>query len=219
PAPGAGPRLPAPPPLQQLVAPQRGGAGARAGSLHAAHAPERRGPLRCPQWRPGARDVGGGQRRGAGRGERRDDAGRRPAPARLGARQAGRAHGRGAPARGGQQQPPGAGPARRSDQQQRGRERHSRRRHTRLTRLDNGPTRHVTTRRLDGLGAVDVTTAPMLSLLIHAALGALTVGVFFVANAHLYRGDWPGSRTTFLEGLYYVLAVGSLCTGWYFNVQ
>jgi len=59
----------------------------------------------------------------------------------------------------------------------------------------------------------------MLSLLAHAALGALTIGVFFFFNARLYRRDWKGSRTTFLEGLYYVLAVGSVCTGWYFNVQ
>ena len=59
----------------------------------------------------------------------------------------------------------------------------------------------------------------MTSLLIHAALGALTIGVFFYVNAHLYRSDWVGSRMTFLEGLYYVLAVGSVCTGWFFNVD
>jgi len=59
----------------------------------------------------------------------------------------------------------------------------------------------------------------MTSLLIHAALGALTVGVFFYANAYLYRGDWAGSRATFLEHLYYALAVVSVCLGWYFNVR
>ena len=59
----------------------------------------------------------------------------------------------------------------------------------------------------------------MTSLFIHAALGALTIGVFFYVNAHLYRSDWRGSRMTFFEGLYYVLAVGSVCTGWFFNVQ
>ncbi len=59
----------------------------------------------------------------------------------------------------------------------------------------------------------------MTSLLVHAALGALTIGVFFYVNAHLYRSDWAGSRVTFLEGLYYALAVGSVCVGWYFNVQ
>ena len=59
----------------------------------------------------------------------------------------------------------------------------------------------------------------MLSLLIHAALGLLTIAVFFYVNAHLYRRDWAGSGMTFLEALYYVLAVGSVCTGWYFNVH
>ncbi|MFN8545032.1 MAG: DUF2834 domain-containing protein [Candidatus Binatia bacterium] len=57
----------------------------------------------------------------------------------------------------------------------------------------------------------------MTSLLIHAALGLLTVVFFFVANAHLYRRDWPGSQATVLEGLYYALAVVSVCVGWYFN--
>jgi len=59
----------------------------------------------------------------------------------------------------------------------------------------------------------------MTSLFLHAALGALTIGVFFSVNAHLYRSDWVGSRVTFLEGLYYALAVASVCIGWYFNVR
>lgn len=57
----------------------------------------------------------------------------------------------------------------------------------------------------------------MTSLLIHAALGLLTVVVFFFANRHLYRGDWTGSDSTFLEKLYYGLAVVSVVIGWYFN--
>ena len=59
----------------------------------------------------------------------------------------------------------------------------------------------------------------MTSLFLHAALGALTIGVFFHANAHLYRSEWVGSRVTFLEGLYYALAIASVCIGWYFNVR
>ena len=59
----------------------------------------------------------------------------------------------------------------------------------------------------------------MTSLLIHAALGALSIGVFFYLNAYLYKGAWTGSRVSLLEALYYVLAIGSVCTGWYFNVQ
>jgi len=59
----------------------------------------------------------------------------------------------------------------------------------------------------------------MLSLLIHAGLGALTVGVFLYANAYLYRGDWKGSEATLLERVYYGLAIASVCIGWYFNVR
>jgi len=57
------------------------------------------------------------------------------------------------------------------------------------------------------------------SLFIHAALGALTVGVFFFVNTHLYRHDWSGSRATVLEKLYYLAAVLSVCVGWFFNVR
>jgi hypothetical protein len=59
----------------------------------------------------------------------------------------------------------------------------------------------------------------MTSLLVHAAVGVLTVVVFLRYTRHLYRRDWPGSAVSWLEGLYYVLAVGSVCTGWYFNVS
>jgi hypothetical protein len=57
----------------------------------------------------------------------------------------------------------------------------------------------------------------MTSLLIHAAFGVLTIVLFFVFNRHLYRRDWAGSDVTPLEGLYYALAVISVCIGWYFN--
>ena len=59
----------------------------------------------------------------------------------------------------------------------------------------------------------------MLSLLIHAGLGVLTLVIFFSVNAHLYRRDWSGSRVTFVEGLYYLLAGASVGMGWYFNVR
>ena len=59
----------------------------------------------------------------------------------------------------------------------------------------------------------------MTSLLIHAALGALTIGLCFYVNAHLYRQAWPGSRSTTLEKLYYVTAIVSVCIGWFFNTR
>jgi uncharacterized protein DUF2834 len=58
----------------------------------------------------------------------------------------------------------------------------------------------------------------MLSLMIHAALGLVTVVLFFRFNGYLYAGGWDGARVSPLEGLYYVLAVGSVCVGWYFDV-
>jgi len=59
----------------------------------------------------------------------------------------------------------------------------------------------------------------MLSLLVHAALGALTVYIFSTVNAHLYRRDWPGADVTLVEGIYYAMAGISVCTGWYFNIR
>jgi hypothetical protein len=57
----------------------------------------------------------------------------------------------------------------------------------------------------------------MTSLLVHAALGALTLAFFFYANAHLYRRGWAGSRITPLEALYYAVGLAALGLGWFFN--
>jgi len=59
----------------------------------------------------------------------------------------------------------------------------------------------------------------MTSLLIHGALGVLCVALSFYFNGALYRRGWNGARVTPLEGLYYLIAVCSVCVGWYFNVQ
>ena len=59
----------------------------------------------------------------------------------------------------------------------------------------------------------------MNALFIHAALGLLCVILFFRFNAYLYRPGWSGAGVSFLEGLYYLIALCSVCTGWYFNVK
>ncbi|MDR3419566.1 MAG: DUF2834 domain-containing protein [Nevskia sp.] len=59
----------------------------------------------------------------------------------------------------------------------------------------------------------------MTSLLIHAGLGLLTVVLFFRFNSHLYKAGWPGAGVTVSEAVYYLIAVGSVCAGWYFNVK
>jgi hypothetical protein len=43
--------------------------------------------------------------------------------------------------------------------------------------------------------------------------------VFFRVNRHLYARGGDVAGVTRLEGVYYLVAIGSVCTGWYFNVQ
>jgi len=44
------------------------------------------------------------------------------------------------------------------------------------------------------------------------------VAVFFRINAPLYARDWAGARVSWLEAVYYLVAIVSVCVGWYFNV-
>src|SRR5512137_1342929 len=74
-----------------------------------------------------------------------------------------------------------------------------------------------TARRRRDMLAASRWGGSMTSLLVHAALGVATVVFFFIANAHLYRRDWPRARVTPLEGIYYATAIVSVCIGWYFN--
>ena len=59
----------------------------------------------------------------------------------------------------------------------------------------------------------------MIPLLVHAALGALTLFAFFYVNRHLYRTEWPGSQMTWLEKTYWATAIVSVLIGWYFNTR
>jgi len=59
----------------------------------------------------------------------------------------------------------------------------------------------------------------MTSLLIHAGLGLAFLALFFYFNAYLYRRGWQGSGISGLEALYYLIAICSVCVGWYFNIQ
>jgi hypothetical protein len=59
----------------------------------------------------------------------------------------------------------------------------------------------------------------MTSLLIHAALGVLTVILFLNFNWYLYKGGWNGARVSGLEWVYYGFAIISVCCGWYFNTK
>jgi hypothetical protein len=59
----------------------------------------------------------------------------------------------------------------------------------------------------------------MTSLLVNAVLGLITIGLFFYYNAYLYRSGWKGSGVTWVEALYYAIALCAICAGWYFNTQ
>ena len=59
----------------------------------------------------------------------------------------------------------------------------------------------------------------MTSLMIHAALGLSCVVLFFYFNRNLYRSGWIGSSPSALEALYYLIALGSVSVGWYFDVK
>ncbi len=59
----------------------------------------------------------------------------------------------------------------------------------------------------------------MLSLLIHALLGAFTIVLFFHFNKHLYSANSAAGKMSLAEGIYYLLALGGVCFGWYFNIQ
>jgi hypothetical protein len=59
----------------------------------------------------------------------------------------------------------------------------------------------------------------MASLLIHAALGLLTIILYFRINGYLFTSGWQGSRVSGWEAVCYGLAVVSVCLGWYFNIQ
>jgi hypothetical protein len=59
----------------------------------------------------------------------------------------------------------------------------------------------------------------MNALLIHFGIGLIFIVLFFYWNAHLYRSGWQGAGVTGLEALYYLIAICSFATGYYFNVQ
>ena len=59
----------------------------------------------------------------------------------------------------------------------------------------------------------------MLALILHAIAGVITTAISVYLNRHLYRGGWKGSGIKPLEAGYYVIAVASVCLGWYFNIQ
>jgi hypothetical protein len=55
--------------------------------------------------------------------------------------------------------------------------------------------------------------------IFYVAIGLLSIGAVFWANAHLYRSGSKAAGTSALEGACYAIAVIALFVGWYFNFQ
>jgi Terpene cyclase DEP1 len=59
----------------------------------------------------------------------------------------------------------------------------------------------------------------MLSLIAHAMLGVITIGVLVAGNRAIFRRPAAGPLFSALEGAYYLAGVASVVVGWYFNVR
>lgn len=59
----------------------------------------------------------------------------------------------------------------------------------------------------------------MISLIIHACLGVATTWFVVSRNGKLFTGGWAGVRVTPLEAVLYVVGIGSVVLGWYFNIR
>ena len=59
----------------------------------------------------------------------------------------------------------------------------------------------------------------MVSLLVHAVLGVLTVGWLVRSNRAIFRRTATGPLLSGWEWVFYVIGVGSVLLGWYFNIE
>ena len=59
----------------------------------------------------------------------------------------------------------------------------------------------------------------MVSLLVHAMLGVVVVGLIVAGNRAIFRRPATGPAVSLLEGAYYLAGVASVLIGWYFNIK
>jgi hypothetical protein len=59
----------------------------------------------------------------------------------------------------------------------------------------------------------------MVSLIVHAMLGVVVVGLIVAGNRAIFRRPATGPPVTLLEGTYYLAGIASVLIGWYFNVK
>ena len=59
----------------------------------------------------------------------------------------------------------------------------------------------------------------MVSLVVHAFLGLLVIWFAVVSNSQIFSRPLAGPRFSALEIVYYVVGIGSVALGYYFNTQ
>ena len=59
----------------------------------------------------------------------------------------------------------------------------------------------------------------MVSLIVHAVLGLLCIWIIVRSNPRIFRRVEGGPTLSTLEAVYYVVGVGSIALGWWFNVR
>jgi len=59
----------------------------------------------------------------------------------------------------------------------------------------------------------------MVSLIAHAILGVVVVGLIVAGNRAIFRRPATGPPVSLLEGAYYLAGVASVLIGWYFNIK
>jgi len=59
----------------------------------------------------------------------------------------------------------------------------------------------------------------MVSLIAHAILGVVVVGLIVAGNRAIFRRPPTGPPVSLLEGAYYLAGVASVLIGWYFNIK
>jgi hypothetical protein len=59
----------------------------------------------------------------------------------------------------------------------------------------------------------------MLSLIVHAVLGVIVVGLLVAGNRTIFRRPATGPAVSALEGIYFAAGIASVALGWYFNIR
>jgi hypothetical protein len=59
----------------------------------------------------------------------------------------------------------------------------------------------------------------MVSLISHAVLGLVVIGLIVASNPHIFRRSPGGPALSLLECVYYLVGIASVALGWYFNIR